>query len=170
MLHDFRSDATWDYRDREMGPATPAASDDIERRGLDFADSKTGAKRIPLKSAAISLLDDVAQRSAWVIPGRDPCELRVNLAKPWERTRETRRGAAARSLPYTRKKRGGGTGLSLHQVGALLGHRQPVPTARYAHLAEDPVRDASERVGNRLASAMQGSNAGQPPTVRRTYH
>jgi len=32
-----------------------------------------------------------------------------------------------------------GAGLSLHRIGALLGHRQPAATARYAHLAEDPV-------------------------------
>jgi hypothetical protein len=32
-------------------------------------------------------------------------------------------------------------------IGALLGHTQPGTTARYAHLFDDPLRAATERVG-----------------------
>jgi integrase len=145
---------------------------DIERRCLKFADSKTGAKRTPLNRAAISVLDGLARRSAWVLPGRDPSESLVNLAKPWDRIRERAELGDVRlhDLRHTHGSSAASAGLSLHLVGALLGHRQPATTARYAHLAEDPVRDASERVGNRLASAMQGSSSGQTPSVRRSYH
>jgi integrase len=38
-------------------------------------------------------------------------------------------------------------GLSLPVIGALLGHTQPSTTARYAHLFDDPLRAATERVG-----------------------
>jgi integrase len=38
-------------------------------------------------------------------------------------------------------------GLSLPVIGALLGHTQPGTTARYAHLFDDPLRAATERVG-----------------------
>jgi integrase len=38
-------------------------------------------------------------------------------------------------------------GLSLPIIGALLGHTQPGTTARYAHLYDDPLRAATERVG-----------------------
>ena len=38
-------------------------------------------------------------------------------------------------------------GLSLPIIGALLGHTQPQTTARYAHLFDDPLRAATERVG-----------------------
>jgi len=38
-------------------------------------------------------------------------------------------------------------GLSLPIIGALLGHTQPQTTARYAHLLDDPLRAATERVG-----------------------
>lgn len=38
-------------------------------------------------------------------------------------------------------------GLSLPVIGALLGHTQPATTARYAHLLDDPLRQATERVG-----------------------
>ena len=39
------------------------------------------------------------------------------------------------------------SGLSLPIVGALLGHSQPRTTARYAHLYDDVLRAATERVG-----------------------
>jgi ATP phosphoribosyltransferase regulatory subunit HisZ len=32
-------------------------------------------------------------------------------------------------------------------IGQLLGHTQPATTARYAHLFDDPLRAATERVG-----------------------
>ena len=39
------------------------------------------------------------------------------------------------------------SGLSLPVIGALLGHTQPGTTQRYAHLMDDPLRAATERVG-----------------------
>jgi hypothetical protein len=36
-------------------------------------------------------------------------------------------------------------GFSLPVIGALLGHATPVTTARYAHLFDDPLRQATER-------------------------
>ena len=47
-------------------------------------------------------------------------------------------------------------GLSLPLIGKLLGHSQASTTQRYAHLADDPVRAASEKVGEKLAAAMRG--------------
>jgi integrase len=38
-------------------------------------------------------------------------------------------------------------GMSLPIIGALLGHSQPATTARYAHLLDDPLRQATDRVG-----------------------
>jgi integrase len=44
-------------------------------------------------------------------------------------------------------------GLSLPVIGALLGHSQAATTARYAHLLDDPLRSATERV----AAVVMGS-------------
>ena len=41
-------------------------------------------------------------------------------------------------------------GLSLPMIGALLGHSQPSTTARYAHLANQSLQDASELVSAAL--------------------
>ena len=41
-------------------------------------------------------------------------------------------------------------GASLAVVGRLLGHTNPLTTQRYAHLADDPLRDAAELFGKRF--------------------
>jgi hypothetical protein len=46
-------------------------------------------------------------------------------------------------------------------IGKLLGHSQPATTARYAHLADDPVKAASNTIGQRIASAMDGGASGK---------
>jgi integrase len=51
-------------------------------------------------------------------------------------------------------------GLSLPVIGALLGHTQPGTTARYAHLFDDPLRAATERVG-----AIVTGNGGHRPAA-----
>jgi len=51
------------------------------------------------------------------------------------------------------------SGLSLPVIGALLGHTQPVTTARYAHLFDDPLRQATERVGEIVSASNRSSAA-----------
>ena len=45
------------------------------------------------------------------------------------------------------------SGRSLALVGRLLGHTQPATTARYAHLADDPLRDAVGAFGAVVSSS-----------------
>jgi site-specific recombinase XerD len=39
-------------------------------------------------------------------------------------------------------------------IGKMLGHTQAQTTARYAHLATDPVKAATEKVGERIAALL----------------
>jgi integrase len=48
---------------------------------------------------------------------------------------------------------GAGGGLSLHIIGKLLGHTQGRTTQRYAHLADDPLREAADKIGAAIAGA-----------------
>jgi hypothetical protein len=47
-------------------------------------------------------------------------------------------------------------GESLPMIGKLLGHTQVQTTARYAHLAADPVKAAAERVSSSIAAVING--------------
>ena len=47
-------------------------------------------------------------------------------------------------------------GESLPMIGKLLGHTQTQTTARYAHLADDPLRSAVQRIDAMLEKTMMG--------------
>jgi integrase len=48
-------------------------------------------------------------------------------------------------------------GLSLPIIGRLLGHTQAATTQRYAHLMDDPLRAATERVGEIISPKAKGT-------------
>ncbi len=54
--------------------------------------------------------------------------------------------ARLRDLRHTYASILASSGLSLPVIGALLGHTQAATTQRYAHLLDDPLRAATERV------------------------
>ena len=44
-------------------------------------------------------------------------------------------------------------GLGLPVIGKLLGHNNAATTQRYAHLAEDPAREALEVIGKKISGS-----------------
>ena len=44
-------------------------------------------------------------------------------------------------------------------IGKLLGHSHVGTTARYAHLADDPVKAAADRISESVAASMLGVSA-----------
>jgi integrase len=56
-------------------------------------------------------------------------------------------------LRHTFASVGAGGGLSLAIIGRLLGHTQARTTERYAHLADDPLREAANKIGAVIAGA-----------------
>ena len=62
-------------------------------------------------------------------------------------------------LRHTHASVGVAGGFNLLLIGKLLGHSQASTTERYAHLADDPVRQAADAVGNRIAAALAGKAA-----------
>jgi integrase len=56
-------------------------------------------------------------------------------------------------------------GLSLPIIGALLGDTTPMTTMRYAHLLDDPLRQATERVGS-LWQALSDGTSGEVVPLR----
>jgi integrase len=133
---------------------------DLDRQLLRLADSKTGAKTIFLNDAATDLLRTMPRLAGnpHVIAGAKKGACLVNLQKPWRRVR-ARAGlndVRIHDLRHSFASIAAGAGLSLPIIGKLLGHTQPVTTARYAHLAADPIRTASNLIGYEITSAMNG--------------
>ena len=146
---------------------------DLERGLLFLDDSKTAKKTIVLNAPAISILSKLSRVDRYVIPGKladtvpgRPAESRPrsDLKRPWQMVRkEAGLDASAdnplfrvrlHDLRHTHASVGVGSNLSLQIVGKLLGHSQAKTTERYAHLADDPVRQASELIGSRISDAM----------------
>lgn len=131
---------------------------DLERKTISLDDSKTGARTILIDDPAIEVLKAAKARtqSLWVIPGRDPDLHMKELRKAWKRICDVAGfdGVRIHDLRHTHASMAVGAGLSLPMVGKLLGHTQAQTTARYAHLADDPVREASSVVGNHMARAL----------------
>jgi len=55
---------------------------------------------------------------------------------------------------------GAGGAQPLPILDRRLGHSQPATTARHAHLAADPVRQAVEQVSGDIAAALAGKGGG----------
>ncbi len=56
-------------------------------------------------------------------------------------------------LRHTFASIGAGGGLSLQIIGRLLGHTQARTTMKYAHLADDPLREAAAKIATQIAGA-----------------
>lgn len=133
---------------------------DMERGFLFLPDSKTGKKPVVLSEAAQAILADLPRIGVYVIASRSagqPDEKpRSDLKRPWESVlrhagiSELRR----HDLRHNFASVGAGGGMGLPIIGKLLGHKNPATTARYAHLDADPVRRATNAIGELLSSAM----------------
>ncbi|MBU1157694.1 MAG: tyrosine-type recombinase/integrase [Proteobacteria bacterium] len=131
---------------------------DFEQCCIRLPDSKTGAKDIPLNQPALEELERTPrlQGNPYVIPGARDGQHLVNLNKPWRRIRAKAGLPEVRihDLRHSYASVAAAAGLGLPIIGALLGHTQAQTTARYSHLAMDPLRAATEEVGKRIAEAM----------------
>ncbi len=134
---------------------------DVQRGLLLLPDSKTGRKTIVLNAAAQAVLATLSQSGHLLIPGKSPDKPRADLKKPWDLVcaRAGLKGVRLHDLRHTFASVGAGSSLGLPIVGKLLGHSQPQTTARYAHLDADPLRRASDLIGDQLSAAMRGKRA-----------
>jgi integrase len=117
-----------------------------------------------LNAPAQQLLKEIPRLdgNSFVICGEKAGRHLVNLEKPWRRIRSTAKLEDVRlhDLRHSFASVAASGGQSLVVIGKLLGHSQPATTARYAHLADDPVKAASDAVGRHIASAMEGGTRG----------
>jgi integrase len=130
---------------------------------LMLPDSKTGRKAVHLNPPALDVLQSIPrlEGNPYVICGERPWRHLVNLEKPWQRIRKAAKLEDVRlhDLRHSFASVAASGGQSLIVIGKMLGHSQPATTARYAHLADDPVKAASDAVGARIAAAMNAGKA-----------
>lgn len=129
---------------------------DFERGLLLLPDSKTGRKAVVLNAPALQLLTELDRIGDFVILGDDPQKPRSDLARPWALIRHHAGLSDVRihDLRHTHASVGAGSGLGLALVGRLLGHKHLATTQKYAHLDNDPLRRASNRIGSEIAAAL----------------
>ena len=77
----------------------------------------------------------------------------TDLQKPWRRIRARAELEDVRihDLRHTFASGGLLVGEGLPMIGKLLDHTQVQTTARYAHLDNDPVKSAANRIASRIA-------------------
>jgi integrase len=132
---------------------------DLRGRRMRLPDSKTGAKTLYLSPAALAVLASCGpQVGGLVVPGVRPGRPQSHPYKVLRRLATSAEIApfCPHDLRHTYASMGVTLGLSLPIVGQLLGHTEWATTQRYAHLAPNPVEQATELVGEALARALGG--------------
>jgi integrase len=121
---------------------------------------RTGEKRVPITPLVAEVLEAARswRTSEYVFPGRKPDSALVGISKVWDRIRRAADLSDVRlhDLRHTFASMGVSQGVGLSLVGSLLGHADPVTTHRYAHLHDDPRRQAAETISTRVQSALAG--------------
>lgn len=123
---------------------------DTAARELRLPDSKTGAKVVHFGQTVADILEKIEKLddNPWVITGKKEGSRLTDLQHPWRRIR-TKTGLSDVRIHDLRHSFASGAlalGEGLTMIGKLLGHTQVQTTARYAHLANDPVKAAAGKV------------------------
>jgi len=126
--------------------------------------------RVPLSPGAVQLIERLRKKrkpdAVWVFPGQKRGEPLATLEHPWRFVREHARLAPTDrlyDLRHSFASIGAGGGLSLPIIGRLLGHANASTTQRYAHLADDPLRKAADRIGAVYDAATNGNGNNVTP-------
>jgi len=125
---------------------------------LRLPDSKTGAKIVPIGKAAIDLLESLpkSEGNSYVFASNKEGLHLVGIQKVWDRVRESAGLDDVRlhDLRHSFASVGAASGDSLLMIGALLGHKDAKTTARYAHLSDNPIKQAADRIAGVIEKAM----------------
>lgn len=113
-------------------------------------------EHLPLSGAAIALLQEIKENAnlghTYVFPGKKLGKPLKELKRFWASVTKTAELSDYRihDNRHTHASHLVSSGLSLPIVGRLLGHTNPLTTQRYAHLADDPLRDAVEVMARKM--------------------
>ena len=151
--------ATWGQFDAEPGFWVKPSAHTKQRK----------THKLPLSPLALEFVDRMrahrTKDATWIFPGGVPGQPLAAFHHVWAFVRQRAKlGEDARlyDLRHTFASIGAGGGLSLLLIGRLLGHTQARTTQRYAHLADDPMREAAARIGAVISGAGQAGASVTP--------
>jgi integrase len=137
----------------------------LTARTWRIPETKAGNSHLlPLPGPVLEMLEDLPShnKSEWVFPGDGASGHIVEPAKAWQRIRKRAGVPDVRihDLRHTLASWLVAQGFNLPLIGRALNHTQVATTARYVHMALDPVRAALEQTA---ALMMAGAVASEPP-------
>lgn len=132
---------------------------DCDRNSLRLPDSKSNKpKSIYLCPEAIRILRSLSRQdnNPFIIAGTRKNQPLIGIQKIWERFRKEAdlNDVRLHDLRHSFASTGILIGFSLPMLGKALGHSNTATTERYAHLADDPVQQASNEIGSSIAGAL----------------
>lgn len=141
--------ATWDQFDLEKGVWTKPSHLTKQKK----------KEHLPLSEKALKVLHTLkelnSQNSPYLFPGRIKGEPIKEIKTFWKTILKEAglQNVRIHDLRHTHASHLVSSGLSLSIVGKLLGHTQASTTQRYAHLADEPLRQAAELFGSKVGNS-----------------
>jgi len=138
--------ATWDMFDLEEGVWTKPSHHTKQNR----------THRVPLNAAAVALLQSLPHTDpVYAFPGSKEGQPLLCINRQWRKLRQAASVPDLRihDLRHSFASMLASKNLSLPIIGQLLGHTQPKTTARYAHLLDEPLKEATDLVGDMIEGA-----------------
>ncbi|WP_237452257.1 site-specific integrase [Qipengyuania algicida] len=131
---------------------------DFERGLMRLADTKTGQSVRPLSGATAAMLRSIARTdgSDYVFPADSGEGYFQGTKKLWPKivAKAGLKDVTPHTLRHTIGAIATSSGEALAMTGAILGHANMRSTMIYAHIDYDPMKQAADRVGDKIALAL----------------
>ena len=146
------------HGDTEFAAQPPGVASELQQG------PRGGVEQQPVDQPRVEILSlrwdevDLERGDAWVIPGRIQGEPMKTINWPWKKLRKATglEDVRLHDLRHAFASRALALGESLPVIGKLLGHTQVQTTARYAHLAEDSVKESAARIAASIGEDIPG--------------
>ncbi len=145
---------------------------DFERGLLHLQNAKTGSRAHVVGAQALALLSQIEQidRSKWVFPGTDISQplRKERLEKAWQKIRTAAgiEDVKLHDLRHTVGTFSSQAGANAFLVRDKLGHKTLAMTGRYVNQDAGPLRELSDVVEGRIATAMRGGHGADVVPIR----
>ncbi len=155
--------ATWEHIDFKQGVWTKPSHLTKQKK----------QEHLPLSAEAINLLKELKRlnpkNSTYLFPGRVEGQPLKEFRGFWRKILKEANleNVRVHDLRHTYASHLVSNGLSLSIVGKLLGHTQAVTTQRYAHLADEPLRQATDWFGSVVKKVEEDNDNQEESSIQK---